>query len=381
MDFTKNLDINIYSIVLLIIIFIHSLKNNEKGYLTYKLYMMLLQITFLMLCLDIFSRFDGNPGTIYTSINHIGNFFIFLLSPIIPSLWLLYAHAQIFHEDKKTKRLIYPLIAANAVNAVIVVLTQFFGWYYYIDSNNIYHRGPLFLLSASVTVVLVLSAFVMIIKNRKIIEKKYYFSLLFFAIPPSVCIILQIIFYGTSLMLNSVVLSLLIVFLKIQNQNMYIDFLTEVYNRKKLEIYLKDKINASTEKKTFSVIMIDLNDFKSINDTFGHDMGDCALQNFSKLLKSCLGPNDFIARFGGDEFCIVPDVPDETALNDIVCRINDNIDKHNKTGDQPYQFGFGIGYAVYDYNSLMSAEEFQKHVDLLMYENKRASKEYKFLSF
>lgn len=69
-------------------------------------------------------------------------------------------------------------------------------------------------------------------------------------------------------MLNGVVLSSLIVFLNIQNQNMHIDYLTVVNNRKKLEIYLKEKISTITENKTFSAIMIDLNDFKSINDTF-----------------------------------------------------------------------------------------------------------------
>lgn len=66
-------------------------------------------------------------------------------------------------------------------------------------------------------------------------------------------------------MLNSVVLSSLIVSLNIQNQNIHIDYLTGVHNRKKLKIYLKKKISKSSENKTFSAIMIDLDNFKSIN--------------------------------------------------------------------------------------------------------------------
>lgn len=360
---------------MLAILGIHSLKHSERESLHNKLYMIMLQITILMLVVDIFSRFDGKPETIYPVINHFGNFLIFLLSPILPSLWLLYVYSQLFHEEKKTKWLLYPILAINAVNVVLLVLSQSLGWYYYIDSDNIYHRGPLFLFCASITIVLILSAFILILANGQKVEKKVYFSLLFFAIPPSICIVLQIIFYGISLMPNSVVISLLIVFLNIQNRSLYTDYLTGVYNRKKLETYLQEKVNKSTENKTFSAMLIDLNDFKSINDSFGHDMGDNALETSAKLLKNCLRANDFIARFGGDEFCIVLDITDRIELEEIACRINSCIEKYNDSGLKPYKISFSIGYAVYDCQFHMNVEGFQKHIDILMYENKRANKE------
>lgn len=375
MNFTSNLIINIYSIMLLIVICNHSLKNNERDSLQHKLYMLILQVTILLLIVDIFSRFDGKLGTIYPVINRLGNFLVFLLNPILPSLWLLYVHVQVFQQEGKIRRLVYPLVAVNAVNVVMVVLTQFFGWFYYIDSDNIYHRGPFFLFSALITVVLIVVAFVLVIVNRKRIEKRHYFSLMFFAVPPFICVILQIFFYGISLMLNSVVLSLLMVSLNIQNHNMYIDYLTGVNNRKRLETYLKEKINTSTENKTFSAILIDMNNFKSINDTFGHDVGDDALETSVKLLKSCLRANDFIARFGGDEFYIVLDVSNRDDLEATVSRINHCIEKFNESNLKPYKLSFSMGYAVYDCHSHMNVEEFQKKIDMLMYENKRVNKE------
>lgn len=375
MDLADNLVINIYSIGLLVILFRQSLNSDDNKSMQYKLYMMMLQITVLMLVLDIFSRFDGKPETIYSILNWFGNFAIFLLNPVLSSLWLLYAHFQVFQEEEKTRRLVYPLIAVNAVHGVMVVLTQFFGWFYYIDSDNIYHRGPLFMLSVSLTVVLILVAFVLITANRKRIKKNHYYSLVFFAFPPFLCIILQITFYGISLVLNGMVLSLLIVFLNIQNQSIYTDYLTRVNNRKKLESYLKEKVSASTEDKTFSAILIDLNNFKSINDTFGHDAGDSALQISAKLISSCLRSNDFIARFGGDEFCIVMDLSDKDNLEGFVCRINKCVENYNESSNKPYKLGFSMGYAVYDYNSHMSVEDFQKQIDILMYKEKQTNKE------
>lgn len=372
MNLQSNGIINVYSIAILIIISFHSFKNNEKGSWRYKLYFMMLQVTILMLIVDIFSRFDGMSNTVYPIFNYIGNLLIFILNPILPSLWLLYVHYQIFPEDKKTK-LIYLLLAINIINFAMVVLTQFFGWYYYIDSQNIYHRGPLFYISFSFTVVLIISAFAIIVINRKIIAKKYYYSLVFFAIPPFIGVVLQIMIYGISIMLNSVVLSLLIVFLNIQNHSMNIDYLTGVNNRRKLDEYMEKKVFSSTKSKTFSAIMIDLNNFKCINDNFGHDMGDVALQISAKILNSCVRSNDFIARYGGDEFYIVLETYNINDLEIIVDRIKTAVEMFNESSNQPYSLGFSMGYAVYDYNTHMTVEEFQKYIDVLMYENKQSN--------
>lgn len=334
----------------------------------------MLQTTILMLIVDILSRFDGHPGSFYVVSNQVGNFMIFLLSPVLPSLWLLYVHNQVFHNTDQIKRLLYPLFATNAAHAVLVGLSQFYGWFYYIDAGNIYHRGPLYMLSVSITIALIIIAFILIVVNRRKIERKHYFSLVFFAAPPSACILLQILWYNMSLMLNGVVVSLLIVFLTIQNRSLFTDYLTGVNNRKKLDAYLAEKVYACSPDRTFSAILIDLDNFKAINDTYGHYMGDIALETSAKLLQSCLRSNDFIARFGGDEFFIVLDISNAKDLESTISRINRYLENYNMSSSQPYLLGFSMGYAVYDYHSHMTAEEFKKYLDTLMYENKRTSK-------
>ena len=152
------------------------------------------------------------------------------------------------------------------------------------------------------------------------------------------------------------------------------DYLTGVYNRKKLEAYMKYKINTSSKRNTFSAILIDLNNFKSINDTFGHDMGDQALETSVMLLKSCLRANDFLARYGGDEFYIILDVSNKNDLERTVSRIYRCLETYNANTENSYSLGFSMGYAVYNFYSHMKAEEFQKHIDILMYENKRTHK-------
>ncbi len=84
------------------------------------------------------------------------------------------------------------------------------------------------------------------------------------------------------------------------------DFMTQVYNRKYFfeegERYFKEAV---AHEEQFAVAMIDIDDFKQINDTWGHDIGDSVIKTLAKKLKDATKGDDLVARFGGEEFCLL----------------------------------------------------------------------------
>jgi diguanylate cyclase (GGDEF)-like protein len=116
-------------------------------------------------------------------------------------------------------------------------------------------------------------------------------------------VVLQAYIWGV-ININSTVFFYLCI-IKYQNRSIHIDYLTGLNNRKKLDVYLNEKILLSTESNSFSLIVVDINNFKAINDLHGQTVGDDALEVFAGLLKNCLRTTDFIARYGGDEFVII----------------------------------------------------------------------------
>lgn len=93
------------------------------------------------------------------------------------------------------------------------------------------------------------------------------------------------------------------------------DNLTGIYNRRKILLELKNCFaEPKLKKKPSSLIMFDLNDFKTINDTYGHGMGDFVLQRITESISACLRKKDVFGRWGGDEFIILlPDCDREKA--------------------------------------------------------------------
>lgn len=376
MNFTANIIINLYSLVILCIMSVYSLKYIDKKSVQNKLYQLMVYITAVLLISDIFSRFDGNPEVeIFPILNHMGNFSLFLINPLLPCVWILYVCYQI---KGINNFLIWfkPLFVVDlSINTILLLLSQKYKLLYYIDEGNIYHRGPLFIVSVINCLFLAALSILLLLINRKRINEKHLFSLIFFTIPTIIGTILQTFFYGTSLVINFMIPSLFVIFLNIQNHNLYTDYLTGVGNRKKFESYLTARINTSNHDKTFSTIMIDMDDFKSINDEFGHDIGDDALETFVKILNNCIRTSsDTIFRFGGDEFYIILDVSSKKDLKAMVRRIENAVAKYNSSEKKPYKINLSMGYSVYDVKSKMNMDEFLKHLDRLMYNNKRSSK-------
>ncbi len=105
------------------------------------------------------------------------------------------------------------------------------------------------------------------------------------------------------------------------------DSLTGVYNRKKLDDILADQFaRFQRSRRPFAVLMLDLDNFKSINDNYGHVAGDAVLANVAAILKQSVRAVDFVARYGGEEFVVVLV---ETALDaalDIAERIRSELE-------------------------------------------------------
>ncbi len=374
MNLIVNVVLNSYSIVLLFIIYLLSIKNAEKESLQNRIYILMVKAAILLLVVDLMGRFDGKPDTIYPILNHLGNYLVFLFNWSLPSLWLLYVYQQIISDEIKTKKLARWLVAANLFYGLIVTFSLKYGWFYSIDDANIYHRTIYHPLIFVGTFVMMTAAYVLILKNKSKMEERQFFALAFFAFPPSIAVVLQILIYGVAFSLNSLAVSLLIIYLNIQNQIIHTDYLTGISNRKKLDLYLKDKICGRGTDHFFAAMMLDLNDFKIINDQFGHEAGDHALKTAAGLLSSVLRLSDFVARFGGDEFFIILDHADQTALQGMEERIHQTFAQYNKTSMQPYALSVSIGSSIYDEQSAMNAEEFLKKLDRLMYENKQQYK-------
>ena len=242
---------------------------------------------------------------------------------------------------------------------------------FYFDSENIYHRGVAYPLLAGVSAFPVLYALGSILIFRKNLAKKYFLLLLFFTFIIIASALAQVIFYGIAVIWSSIAIAALLVHNNLQNTQAYTDHLTGINNRRQMDAYLSDRIQLASSGHAFSCIMLDINRFKTINDTLGHLVGDEALISAAAILKSSIRKEDLLSRYGGDEFVILSDIHDEAALAKLIARINESASNYNATANKPYAIEFSYGCAVFDDQTKMNATEFLRYVDLMMYRDKQ----------
>ena len=213
----------------------------------------------------------------------------------------------------------------------------------------------------------------MIYTNRNKLSRIEFLPLLLFGVFPALASLIQLIFYGLLLMWSSIVFSLIILYLYLQQQMMHIDYLTGAWTREKFYNYLNNRIEQK-KPKNFSIVFIDLNDFKKINDIFGHNEGDRALIKVVFIIESILRNEDSITRYGGDEFVLFLNVDRQREVEEIITRISNALADYNKRSNEPYELNFSCGYELYNFDKHMTAEEYINHVDKLMYWNKSSKK-------
>jgi len=172
----------------------------------------------------------------------------------------------------------------------------------------------------------------------------------------------------------SMVLSILIVYIYIQSRMTNTDALTGVYNRREYEYQIAYRLNTRHQNRVISGIMIDINDFKQINDAYCHRVGDVALMQLVDILKSSVRKDDFIARIGGDEFVVIIESQSESVLYEVTSRISKNLELFNSKADHEYQLSISMGFGIFDEQKYISFQDFFEELDHRMYDSKKGNK-------
>jgi diguanylate cyclase (GGDEF)-like protein len=365
------IEINAFALSILLVIFM-SMHYRASKNLDNKLFLGLLGFNALSIVVNTIELIiDGNTGGVARGVKLFVDSLGFILASIALILWNLYARYQVYRDEENTKRILIPLIIPACINAVLAILSWFKGYYFFLDENNYYHRGKLFIFYAALCFFYILYPEIFIILKQKQISKKYFIPLVMFAIPPLIAGTLQTLFYGVSLIWIGMTVSVLIIFLNIQNDQLYTDHLTGLSNRRHLDRYLQENARRGNKENLLAGILIDLDFFKQINDTWGHLAGDRALVSAGEILRRSFRRNDLICRYGGDEFIVIFEVEKELDLIGAVNRLKMNLKKYEEQNPTPYVINFSMGYDIYNFDSETNLQQFIQHLDTLMYEHKK----------
>ena len=149
------------------------------------------------------------------------------------------------------------------------------------------------------------------------------------------------------------------------------DFLTGLYNRRYFfETMQEYKEDARENGEQFAIAMIDIDLFKNINDTYGHDVGDKAIILLSEILRTSTNHRDLVSRFGGEEFCMVLKNINRYSVADILEKIRKKVQEHTFFVDKTKNIKFTISIGATIHHESDELEDTISQADMMLYQAK-----------
>ena len=154
-----------------------------------------------------------------------------------------------------------------------------------------------------------------------------------------------------------------------------VDELTNILNRRGFMMISQHSLNLCVRQKIpASLVYLDLDNFKPINDTYGHAEGDHVLTSFADQISAVCRESDLFGRLGGDEFVILfINTPKDTAEN-IIVRFQHSLNEYNQKENREYDIKFSYGIVEYDPEKHNTIDALLKDGDSLMYDYKKTRK-------
>lgn len=311
----------------------------------------------------------AEAGTIFTgierlnlrSLNIFSNVLGFALTPMIPIVITL-----IFNRKTLTTHRVWLL--PTLINIVAAVLSPIFGFIFYIYANNQYLRGEAFFIFI---VAYIINYLFLVIRTLDMGKKYNYpimrkmLALSFFTIA------------GTSIQLavplaysswHCVTLALFLYYLLMSEFDSSFDMLTGLYNRANFDKAARE----IGDLTALSVIILDIDDFKDVNDTYGHDYGDHVIKTVASVIRESFNHGYRCYRYGGDEFVVIGHETDSEKIEFQLKMMTSTLSEIRKQGNPLPTVSYG--YSVFLGGTTLNFDKVLKEADDQMYRFKRVYK-------
>ena len=318
---------------------------------------------------------DGKsfPGGV--AVNLVVNALFLASGIVIGCVWYLYVLETLGYDI--TRSIVLAVMSPGIVFTAMNLISIKTGWIFYVTEENVYVRGPLFWLqTAAALAVLLVSLFhclIRLLNGNKTVPRLVVLKLISFYIIPVVGTLVSMPVTGMPGTWTCAAVSIILMYIEAQDREIVRDTLTGLNNRKTLPSVFEEYTRQAGPDAPLYLYMMDIDNFKAINDTYGHLSGDEALKTVSRLFARAVdGRRAMVARVGGDEFVIMAMLSGENEAAEFKQSMNDAMECVNEEHTLPYRLGISVGYCAYERGE--SLEAMMNRADEALYAEKRSKK-------
>ena len=358
--------------ILLLVVLQSSRRISRHGTLDYKLVNIML-FTALILCVVETVSYLNNgitePG--HRELEYVLKVTEYMGNSLFAFMWAVYADFKLFSDVNRLKRR-YSILVIPALLIMLASIINFFTPVFFeIDPITcVYRRSGLYIIPNIVVFFYLMYGTVLIYKNKDKVGKYLFLPAVIFMLPIILGATLDFLFYGIELKLMGIAIALNSIFINVQNEMSYTDSLSGLLTRQYMVNYLLTEKSRISSGKKVAGIMLDIDQFKTINDTYGHLVGDEAIGTVGQLLHDIVSEKDLAVRFAGDEFVIIKNYHDKKEVQELVLAIHAAAEQFNQTTEKPYRLQFSVGSSFFDKNK-DTIDTFLERMDTAMYEEKK----------
>ncbi len=321
---------------------------------------------------------DGGVLSSDIKMLYLSNVFTYILISIASYQWFLLSEA--IQKDKAVENtpVKWLLSVPVWIMAILCVTAYRTGLPFYVDEAGKIVNGKFYLVLIIVPFAYMIAssikAFIRAFSRDGYADRNIYLMIGFFPLAPIILGALQAVYWRIPFLCYGAVAAVYYIYISILDNLISIDPLTQMNNRTQMYKYLTLKMRNEEPGMSLFLMIIDVDKFKGINDTYGHIEGDRALVKISDAIKNaCQGPRNrfFVSRYGGDEFIVVAEMAYKAEAVWLADQIKNNVRRAAEEGDQKYNLSVSIGIAQYDYNSPITIPAFIARADSDLYKQKK----------